>query len=693
MNSLKIKILILMTSIMAVAVTLTAWHHLQTQKITLTRMIEQNGRILADTISNTFTSAPHEEKAPILNTLEKIGKNPSIQSIRIFNENGRITFSADPEEIGNSIPSSDLQNYISEHSSHRNVQPDGEYHGTLLPIENSISCHGCHDPAIKVLGVLGLHLSLDSLESLQKEVRQKTVFSSLIIVVILILSIYLFILLYVDQPIRRFAEAMTQVEKGNFDRARIRVKSSSEMYLMASKFNLMVERLKGLIETKILQEKEIAVAQEKLAHHSEIKQMNHMLGERLREIEDLNILLEERIEEIEEANYKVSELANDLEGKNVTLEQTVSRLSAVYKIGLAVNSTIEMKKLFNLLIRKTMEPLQARIGYILLLDRDEWNLAIADEVGCPGHLDRKKRIPLNNGGISHWVITHGAPRLIEDVENEEDLSNISRLGFRRESVICAPLTNKKEIIGTITMANKTDGSFFAPADLQLLVTIAAQASIAIQNAQLYEEQQITYLSTVQSLVSVMEASDPYTRGHSERVTRYSIGLARRMDLSPDALKTLERAAILHDIGKIGIDSTILHKEDRLEEEETAVMERHPAIGYHILEPIAFLREVGKIIEQHHERYDGTGYPHRISGNDLRLESRILAVADTFDAMTTDRPYRKALSVEVTLQEIADMAGTQFDPQVAETFIQLYRDGAFSEIPEEEPLSAHAVFTV
>ena len=210
--------------------------------------------------------------------------------------------------------------------------------------------------------------------------------------------------------------------------------------------------------------------------------------------------------------------------------------------------------------------------------------------------------------------------------------------------------------------------------------IAAQAAIAIKNATLYDEQQQTYLNTIQALVTAIEASDSYTKGHSERVTRYSVEIGRRINLSSDRLQILERAAILHDIGKIGIDLSLLHKEGKLSAHDVSELQMHPVIGMKILEPIDFLKDVRTCIGQHHERYDGMGYPNRIKHSDQLLESRIIGVADAFDAMTSDRPYRKALTLDVAIVELADNSGTQFDPAIVDVFTTILEEGVFFRIP-------------
>ncbi len=675
MNSLKIKFLGLCCIILMVAIGLTTWYNLQTQKAMLSKLAVEHGRMLAETVRNSIiTDMANGKNNRVGHILGKIQNEPAINSVRIFDESGRILMAANAEEIGDLVSTAELMAYRTGNFAFNSSLNENEQFSSIVPIYNQEPCHSCHDKNIKVLGILNLQLSLDALANMQSSGRNATMIASGVMLVILILTITAFLLIYVDAPIRKLVTAMDHVEKGQFEEAQTVVGSSDEMSLLSTKFNYMVQRLRELVENTVSNERELAINHEKLTHNEEIHAMNMTLEDRLKEIEYLNVNLEERIEEIEEANYKIADLASDLEEKNIGLTQAVDRLQSLYKMGLALNATMNLDKLLDMLSLKSMQTLNAQIGYILMLNEETGNLKIGGSAGISEEIEPEMEIPLTPGGVSHWVVSNNKPLLIEDIDKAREFSKMSRLGFIRESVICAPLTDKEKVVGTITIANSDEGINFGPSDLELLTTIAAQASVAICNARLYEEQESMYLNTVQALVSAIEASDAYTRGHSERVTRYSIALAKKIGMSGEPLKQLEQAAVLHDIGKIGIDIALLHKKGKLSAADIDVLKLHPSIGVRILEPIHFLGTVRDIIEQHHERYDGNGYPNGLGGDDWRIEGKILAVCDTYDAMTSDRPYRKALSHEIAIQEIRDHSGKQFDPDVAVQFIALFDEG-------------------
>lgn len=198
--------------------------------------------------------------------------------------------------------------------------------------------------------------------------------------------------------------------------------------------------------------------------------------------------------------------------------------------------------------------------------------------------------------------------------------------------------------------------------------------IARHSFQLYMNMRKIYLETIQALATAIEAKDPYTRGHSERVAMYSSIIAEEMNLPEDFLNTLNFAALLHDIGKIGIPDEILNKPGKLSEEEFDRIRIHPILGANIVEKIDFLAQASSYIRFHHERQNGRGYPEGLKGEDIPLGAAILAVADAFDALTSDRPYRRAWNLDDTLHEIEINSGIQFRPEVVEALKNAVKKG-------------------
>jgi HD-GYP domain-containing protein (c-di-GMP phosphodiesterase class II) len=254
-----------------------------------------------------------------------------------------------------------------------------------------------------------------------------------------------------------------------------------------------------------------------------------------------------------------------------------------------------------------------------------------------------------------------------------------------EEVLLQPLRARGETVGFLALfhTGRLDEEE-AWEERQLAEAVAAQASLAVENASLYADIERGYFSTVQALAKAIEVKDPYTRGHSERVTTYALMIAEAMGLDEREKQKLKYAATLHDIGKIGIAGRVLNKPGALTKEEYTHVKTHPILGDSIVEPVEFLQEPRPIILHHHERYDGKGYPDGLKGEDIPLCARILSVADAFEAMRSDRPYRKALPLEEARRELVRNAGTQFDPRVVEVFLGILDRHGGDPIPREEP---------
>jgi putative nucleotidyltransferase with HDIG domain len=236
------------------------------------------------------------------------------------------------------------------------------------------------------------------------------------------------------------------------------------------------------------------------------------------------------------------------------------------------------------------------------------------------------------------------------------------------STVTAPLRMRERLLGWITLTSFTLGKRFTEGQRKLLSIIASRAAAAIENARLYEDLQQTFQQTIQSLANTIDKMDRYTAGHSQRVATYATRLARWMGLNESEIEIVRQAALMHDIGKIGCVMN-LNKPGKLTSSEYETFQRHPTYGKEILDPIQFLGPVIPGVHLHHERWDGKGYPLRLAGNNIPLIARIISVADTYDAMTSDRAYRKALPHEVTIGEIERCSGSQFDPEIANTFTQ------------------------
>ncbi len=240
--------------------------------------------------------------------------------------------------------------------------------------------------------------------------------------------------------------------------------------------------------------------------------------------------------------------------------------------------------------------------------------------------------------------------------------------------LAVPMLAESQVLGSIFVELSGSKDRFLPSDLLVLTTAANQAAVALKNALLYEDIKNLYHNVVRSLAAAIDARDPYTHGHSHRVAANSLVLAEYLWIDHEYRRSLETAAYLHDIGKLGVRDTVLLKDGPLSSDEKRSVEDHPVVGARILEPVGFDEEVISIILSHHERIDGQGYPSGLKDDAIPLGARILCVADAFDAMVSDRPYRSALSVEAAVEELRLNAGTQFDPMVVERFTAAWSDG-------------------
>lgn len=289
-------------------------------------------------------------------------------------------------------------------------------------------------------------------------------------------------------------------------------------------------------------------------------------------------------------------------------------------------------------------------------------------------------VPESNSGYTDLIKASRKDeqiRTIHSFDNSEFKdSEVNKLtDFVIKDSIIVPLKPRDTLLGVIQLCNKQGNGSFSYEDLDLLKILGSQIAFVIQNSELFNNLEKAYLDTLSALTNAIDAKDSYTRGHSDRVTSLSVRLAEEAKCDITEIERIRLGGMLHDVGKIGIPESILNKPGRLDEKEFEVIKSHPVLGVNILGNVEFLQNVVPIIKYHHERYDGKGYPDKLKGTEIPYLARIVSIADTYDAMTSNRPYRKALTAEESLKEIERCKGTQFDPELADLFIKMIqRDG-------------------
>jgi len=352
------------------------------------------------------------------------------------------------------------------------------------------------------------------------------------------------------------------------------------------------------------------------------------------------------------------------------------RLVSLLKVGQAMAAERDLDKLLTLIKSETELALDADRCTVFIYDRDSnelWSkvatgLDTSEEIRFPAHL-----------GLAGYVVKTGEVLNIKDAYEDPRFNKEidKKTGYRTQNILCMPMRNRKmEIIGVFQVLNKRK-SHFDKVDEDLLTAISTNAGVAIENATLAKEMKISFDSFVKTLSSTIDARDPITAGHSERVAEYAVLLGEEMELQDSDVEALRYASLLHDIGKIGIREDILKKDGRLTEKEYRHIQKHVYYTHEILKNVHFERHlqlVPEIAASHHEKMDGTGYHRGLQGNEILLSGRILAISDVFDAITSRRHYRNRMAFDKVLTIMKRDAGGHFDPDCVEGFfgIPLYK---------------------
>ncbi|HUZ86520.1 MAG TPA: GAF domain-containing protein [Candidatus Baltobacterales bacterium] len=343
----------------------------------------------------------------------------------------------------------------------------------------------------------------------------------------------------------------------------------------------------------------------------------------------------------------------------------------------AATETLDLAEVLQRVLEDAANAASAKIGALAL--EEDGKLILRAPFGTD-HVTAE-RLALGVGGeICQSVMDSGEP-FMEAMKDSTGADS----PLNPRAVLCVPIKLEKKPIGVLFLANYQDGQAFNADHRHLLTELADQAGVVIENARLFKGREEVMLASLKALAIAVDARDPYTKGHSERVTQYALMIARQMHYAPDepaAWGRLESGCLVHDIGKIGVPDAILTKTGKLTDEEFAKMKEHPVVGFNILSGLKMLTDELVIVRSHHERYDGKGYPDRKKSDELPLFSWIVSAADAIDAMTSDRPYRRGMPLEVAVDQVRAGAGTHFHPDVAEAVLDAVHNGTLKIITQK-----------
>ncbi len=407
-----------------------------------------------------------------------------------------------------------------------------------------------------------------------------------------------------------------------------------------------------------------------------------------RQFQDINTLLNSIVSKLSLAgNPMVSTAIQDItrvsrsihkveEGVSDQLTLRRSQLTALMGIGSVINSSLGKERVLEEVMDSLIALMRAERGFLMLRHQNgELKPVIARGIE---HINLIQQTFAFSSTIVRRVAETGQPVLTTNAQEDPRFGDqVSVAAYQLRSIMCAPLKIKDQLIGVIYVDNRARTGMFRDSDLELISAFANQAAVAIDNADLFDDLQRSnrnleraYQATLEGWVHALDLRDKETEGHTQRVTILTERLARSMGVDGDALMHITRGALLHDIGKMGIPDSILLKPGQLTEDERAIIRKHPVYAYEMLNPIEFLRPAIDIPYCHHEKWDGTGYPRGLKGMGIPFAARIFPVIDVWDALISNRPYRKGLPHDEVRSHIKADSGKHFDPHVVRAFMEL-----------------------
>ena len=387
--------------------------------------------------------------------------------------------------------------------------------------------------------------------------------------------------------------------------------------------------------------------------------------------------LEDKMLQLEEVNRTLEEEISQRKQAEQEIQRQLKRLSGLRMVDLAISSSFDLHFILDIVLQQVLSQLGVDATNVLLFNSQLQKLEYAASRGFQSNVFNHNQLKLGDGYAGRVVLEHKTVHISSLMETSGKLAVAPQLANELfADYYGAPLMVKGEIKGVLEIYHRSI-LHVDPGWLEFLETLAGQAALAIDNAQLFERLQRTnlrlglaYDATIEGWSRAMDLRDKAAKDYTPRVTELTLKLARLMDLSESELIHIRRGVLLHDIGTMGVPDNILHKPGKLTDAEWEIMHQHPAYAHEMLTSIEYLKPALDIPYYHHEKWDGTGYPQGLNGEQIPLAARIFAVVDVWDALTSVRPYRPAWTKAEALKYIQEQSGVHFDPQVVQQFLRL-----------------------
>ena len=370
--------------------------------------------------------------------------------------------------------------------------------------------------------------------------------------------------------------------------------------------------------------------------------------------------------------YQIYAAEEKLQLHTIDIDNLIMMLSSIHEFGVTATGLLSKEEVSQTVVDTACSIIHSDLASLMLINPEN-ELYIISARGLSEKIKKETKMKIGEG-IAGRVASTGKYIFVENIETDvRFLRPNDDERYVSKSFISVPLKVKSRVIGVLNINSPKNKKQFNDRDLKLITILADQAAMRLDNIELFNNLQSFYFEMVQTLARAIDAKDAYTYDHADRARKYAKAIAVKMNLPYTIVRNIEYAALMHDIGKIGIADDILLKKEKLTEKEIKMLRTHPIIGNKILAPVKFLSPVAPMVLYHQEWYDGSGYPEGLAKEEIPLGARIVAVIDAYDAMTSDRPYRKALPIKTAVKELREGAGTQFDPKIVDIFINILKE--------------------